>query len=86
MTSITQTEAERLLADLSAEYAVPDFDSVTEITARQLAKRISIATDTARKRLNAEVAQGKMTKRWVVISGCRIAAYRWVENSNEAAQ
>ena len=79
MTTVSQTAAEKMLADLAEEFAANDFDPETEITAGIAASVWGVAIDTARNRLNAKIAAGEYQRREVVYQGCKQAAYRPVE-------
>jgi len=75
MTTVTQSAAERLLADMARRHA-GELDTSAEITVGMYAQQECISMDAARKRLNADVEAGLLTKRWATWRGCRVAAYR----------
>lgn len=73
---MTQTEAERLLVELSEQYGSKPYDPERDVTVRQVAERIGKAEQAARDMLNRQVRDGLMTSRHVTMGGRRIKVYR----------
>lgn len=72
------TEAERLLAEIAAEFGEP-FDPEYEFTATMLAAQVGITATGARDRLERMVADGKLTRRTARRPGqSPVVAYRRV--------
>ena len=73
---MTQTEAERLLAELAERYGSQPYDPERDVTVRQVAEQIGKAEQAARDMLNKLVRMELMTCRNVTMGGRRIKVYR----------
>ena len=75
---MTETEAERLLADLAVHYVDREpYDPERDVTVPDVMERFGVGQDVARDRLNALAAAGVLTKRSVRIPGkSPMMAYR----------
>ena len=76
MTTITATEAERLLAELAARYGSEPYDVARDITARQVATLLGLDEEAARRRLERELRAGVLEARWANVAGHRVKVYR----------
>lgn len=76
---MTQTEAERLLAELSERYGIKPYDPEYDVTVRQVAERLGKAEQAARDMLNQQVKAGLMSARDVTMHGRRLKVYRKVD-------
>ena len=77
MTTIAQTDAMRLLADLAARYAAEPYDATRDITLAEFMAASGITSeDAARRALDAEIAAGQLTKRLLATGRGRCYFYR----------
>lgn len=76
MTTITDTEAARILAELRDRYAVEPYDPAQDVTVRDVMDLLSVTEENAARYLQAEVQAGRLTKRRVRINGYSTNVYR----------
>lgn len=74
MTTIAQTAAERLLAELAERYGGQPFDPAQDFTLKQFMTALRLAEHPARRILDAEVDAGRIAARRV--RGLRETVYR----------
>ena len=63
MTTIAQTDAARLLAELAERYGAEAYDPARDVTLRDVMAQLGMTEHTARNLLEREVRAGRMTKR-----------------------
>ena len=75
---MTHTEAEKLLAELAAEYETEPYDPERDVTKDMLAERLHIQPGYAYDILQKAVRAGTVTRRFVRVDGRRITVFRRV--------
>jgi hypothetical protein len=77
MTTIAETEASRLLADLRARYMAEPYDPARDITLADIMAALGTdSEDVARRAANAEVRAERMTKRTLSTRNGKRCYYR----------
>jgi hypothetical protein len=74
---MTETEATRLLADMRARYFVEPYDPARDVTITDIMAALGTESeDIARRRADAEVRAGRMTKRELATASGKRCYYR----------
>ena len=76
MTTIAQTDAAHLLADLRARYCVEPYDPTQDVTLYDVIAQLGITEHPARKLLEREVSAGRLTLRQTYVGNRKQNVYR----------
>lgn len=77
---MTQSEAERILAELAEVYGEVPFDPEKDVSVRVVAQQLGLTKDTARRILERQVQAGVLSSRLLRVNGQRTKVYRRVSD------